>query len=64
MYRLMKETHETVEGSLFRNVAKREYERFVTLEEAKEFYQRNRDRLVEDGSIYFIEKVEFVTYLE
>lgn len=64
MYRLMKETHETVEGSLFRNVTKREYERFVTLEEAKEFYQRNRDRLIEDGSIYFIEKVEFVTYLE
>ena len=64
MYRLMKETYETVEGSMFRSVTKREYERFTTLEEAKEFYQRNRDRLVEDGSIYFIEKVEFVTYLE
>ena len=64
MFRLKQVKYETIEGSMFTNKIEREIERFNSLEEAKDFYQRNKDLLTGNGSICFVEEVKFVTTLE
>lgn len=64
MFRLKQVKHETIEGSMFPNKIEREIERFNSLEEAKDFYQRNKDLLTGNGSSCFVEEVKFVTTLE